>query len=76
MSQFNKTTPAGKGVRTALQAVVGALVGLVAVVWAVPGVPEAVQAYLVTNAIPLLLLVGVPAGVVAFLQNHFEQKRG
>lgn len=62
-------TPSQKGVRTALQAMAGVLVGLVAVVWAVPGVPEAVQTYLLNNAVQAMLLVGVPAGFTAFLQN-------
>lgn len=62
-------TPLNKGLRTGVQAVVGALVGLVLVVWAVPGVPEAVIEYARTNAVPILLLVGVPSGVVAWIQN-------
>jgi hypothetical protein len=62
-------TPLDKGVRTALQAIVGALIGLVLVVWAVPGVPEATIEYARTNLIPLLLVIGIPSGVVAWLQN-------
>ena len=64
-----KYTPTGKGLRTALQAVVGVLVGLVAVVWAVPGVPEAVTQYLTDNVLQIALIVGVPSGLVAFIQN-------
>lgn len=67
---MNRNTPAGKGVRTALQAIVGSLIGLVAVVWAVPGVPEAVAEYLKSNAVPLLLVIGVPSGLVAWVQNR------
>ncbi len=63
-------TPLNKGVRTALQAIVGALIGLVLVVWAVPGVPEAVIEYAKTNLVPLLLVIGVPSGFVAWLQNR------
>jgi hypothetical protein len=63
-------TPLNKGIRTALQAIVGALVGLVVVVWAVPGVPEAVIEYATTNLVPLLLAIGIPSGVVAWLQNR------
>lgn len=62
-------TPLNKGVRTGVQAVVGALVGLVLVVWAVPGVPEAVVNYATTNAVPILLAIGIPSGIVAFIQN-------
>lgn len=64
-----KNTPAGKGLRTALQAVVGSAVGLVAVVWAVPGVPEAVVNYATQNWLPLLLTIGIPSGLLAWLQN-------
>lgn len=62
-------TPLNKGVRTALQAIVGAFVGLVLVVWAVPGVPEAVVEYLKGNAVPVLLAIGIPSGIVAWVQN-------
>lgn len=62
-------TPLNKGVRTAVQAIVGALIGLVVVVWAVPGVPEAVVEYLKSNAVPVLLAIGIPSGIVAWVQN-------
>lgn len=64
-------TPLNKGIRTGLQAIVGALIGLVVVVWGVPGVPEAVANYATSNLIPLLLGIGIPAGLVAWVQNHF-----
>ena len=63
-------TPLNKGVRTALQAIVGSLIGLILVVWAVPGVPEAVIEYAKLNAGPLLLVIGIPSGVVAWIQNR------
>jgi hypothetical protein len=63
-------TPVVKGVRTGIQAIIGSVVGLVLVVWAVPGVPEVVVNYLQNNWLPLLLLVGVPSGLVAWLQNR------
>lgn len=62
-------TPLNKGIRTGFQAVVGALVGLILAVWAVPGVPEVVVNYLQDNAIQLLLIIGIPSGIVAFVQN-------
>ncbi len=62
-------TPLNKGVRTALQAIVGAFIGLILVVWAVPGVPEAVIEYLKSNAVPVLLAIGIPSGIVAWVQN-------
>lgn len=67
--QQTKNTPAGKGFRTFYQAVAGFIIGLAAVVWAVPGVPEAVQGYLLQNALPLLLLFGIPAGLLSYFQN-------
>ena len=63
-------TPVNKGIRTALQAALGALVGLVAVVWAVPGVPEAVVDYVTSpEVLYLVTAIGVPSGVIAFVQN-------
>lgn len=63
-------TPVVKGVRTAFQSIIGAVIGLIAVVWAVPGVPEAVVQYLQTNWFLILLSIGVPSGLVAWLQNR------
>lgn len=71
---LDKTTPTGKGIRTAYQAALGVIIGLATVVWAVPGVPHAVHVYLVQNALPLILLFGVPSGAVAFIQNKLEKK--
>lgn len=74
MKAINKTTPAGKGIRTGLQAATGSLVGLVLVVWAVPGVPEAVTSYASANWLPLLLGIGIPSGIVAWGQNQLETR--
>lgn len=63
-------TPVVKGVRTAIQSIVGSVIGLIVVVWAVPGVPEAVVNYLQANWLPILLAIGVPSGLVAWLQNR------
>lgn len=70
----NSTTPSSdtalvRGVRTTIQTFIGAFVGLLAAVWAVPGVPEAVTSYLSNNLVPLLLVVGIPAGVTSFVWN-------
>lgn len=67
---MNDKTPVVKGVRTGIQAMIGSIIGLIAVVWAVPGVPEAVIDYLQVNWLPILLAVGVPSGFVAWLQNR------
>ena len=63
-------TPVVKGVRTFFQSMIGAVIGLIAVVWAVPGVPEAVVSYLQTYWLPIILAIGVPSGFVAWLQNR------
>lgn len=69
MQPQDPKTPVVKGVRTGIQAIVGSLIGLVVVVWAVPGVPEAVAEYAKTNWLPILLTIGIPSGVVAWVQN-------
>lgn len=70
---LNSDTAVMRGVRTAIQAVIGFTVGLVGVVWAVPGVPQAVQTYVGDNAVTLALAVGVPAGVAGFVWNLFRK---
>lgn len=69
MQPQDPKTPVVKGVRTGIQAIVGSVIGLIAVVWAVPGVPEAVVQYAQTNWLPILLTIGIPSGIVAFIQN-------
>ena len=64
-----------KGLRTAAQAIVGACVGLFIVVWAVPGVPEAVVHYLQANAVGLLVSIGVPSGLASWGWNAIEASR-
>lgn len=66
---MNKDSALARGLRTAIQAIVGFIVGLVATVWAVPGVPQAVSTYMTGHAVQLALTVGLPAGLVAFLWN-------
>lgn len=81
MALVNKTTPEGKGVRTGYQAFFGSILafitGLVAVVWAVPGVPEAVQTYLLDNAAQWALALGLTSGafggIIAYLQNKAKK---
>lgn len=63
-------TPIVKGVRTGIQAMIGSIIGLIAVVWAVPGVPEAVVNYAQTYWLPILLSIGIPSGFVAWVQNR------
>ena len=69
----NTKTPTQKGVRTFLQTLGGLLVGLIMAVWNVPGVPEAIVAYVRVNFVPLfmglLVTVGIPSGLIAYIQN-------
>ena len=62
-----------RGVRTTIQAVIGFFVGLFVVVWAVPGVPEAVISYLQTNWVSLALTFGVSTGTASFVWNLFRK---
>jgi hypothetical protein len=64
-----KNTPAGKGIRTAIQTVAGLVIGLVSVIWAVPGVPEAVIEYIRENALLIVASVSIPSGLVSYIQN-------
>lgn len=65
-----KNTPAGKGLRTAYQSMIGLVIGLFLTIWAVPGVEEAVVTYVRENIIQVVLSVGIPSGFVAWLQNR------
>lgn len=69
---LNSDTAKGRGVRTAVQALIGFVAGLIAAVWAVPGVAEAVFDYVTDNLVNVLVLVGLPSaftGVVSWLWN-------
>lgn len=75
-SILNKDTAVWRGVRTAIQSVPGFITGLFTVVWAVPGVQEAVSDYLSDNLPGLIALffvgvlpASVIAGVIAFVWN-------
>lgn len=64
----------GRAVKTAVQAAFGFIVGLVAVVWAVPGVPHAVVNYAETNFVQMLLFVGMPAGLTSLVWNLLRKE--
>ena len=63
---------AGRGIKTAAQAIIGFCVGLVVVVWNVPGVPDAIVEYTKDHLGEILLLVGVPAGIISTVWNLFR----
>jgi hypothetical protein len=69
---LNSDTAKGRGVRTAVQALIGFFVGLIAAVIAVPGVAEAALDYVTANLVNTLVLVGLPSaatGVVSWIWN-------
>lgn len=63
----------GRAVKTAVQAIIGFMVGLIIAVWAVPGVPDAVWGYIQNNLLQVLLAVGLPAGVTSLVWNLFRK---
>ncbi|MEC5150858.1 hypothetical protein [Cryobacterium sp. GrIS_2_6] len=67
-------SPLVKGIRTAVQAIVGIVIGYIVFIWAVPGVPAATIQYISSNIVPLLVTAGLPSGLVAFAWNYFEQR--
>jgi small basic protein len=68
-------TPAVHGLHTAWQSVVGTVIGLFVVVWGVPGVPDAFVNYLSSNAVGILVTVGVPSGIVSWLFNLYQARK-
>lgn len=69
---INSDTPKGRGIRTAVQGLIGIFTGLITAVWAVDGVPEVVYTYVTNNLGGALLLIGLPAaatGVVSYIWN-------
>lgn len=61
----------GRGLKTTVQAIIGFMIGLVVVVWAVPGVPAAVLQYVQHNWVSIALTFGIPSGVASFVWNKF-----
>lgn len=72
-------SPKAKGIRTSIQAFIGFtvtfFVGLITVVWAVPGVPEVVSNYLLSQFVPILLYFGVPAGAASGFAAYIWNKK-
>lgn len=70
---MDKNTPKGKGFRTAYQAVAGVVVAYLYGLWQLPGVSDYTVNFLRDQGIGLLFLlaglVGIPAGIVSYLQN-------
>lgn len=72
-------TPAQRGVRTFLQTAGATLVAFLYGLWQLPGVSDYVHNFVQTQGFSLLLglfaLVGIPAGIIAYVQNRVETKR-
>lgn len=71
-------SPKAKGIRTSIQAFIGFavtfVVGLVTVVWGVPGVPEAVSSYLLSQLVPILVFFGIPVGAASGIAAYIWNK--
>lgn len=65
-----------KALRTALSALGGFAIGLVVVIWQVPGVPDAISVYVSKHAVELLLSFGIPSivgtGLVNYIISYFR----
>lgn len=59
----------GRAIKTAVQAMIGFVAGLIVVVWGVPGVPETVLGYVQQHLVEVLIIVGVPSGLTSFAWN-------
>jgi TRAP-type C4-dicarboxylate transport system permease small subunit len=70
---LNQDNATARGVRTFIQAFIGFFVGLVTTVWSIPGVPEAVETYVMNNIPSVLVYLAIPsglAGIVAYIWNR------
>lgn len=67
-------SPKAKSIRTFLQSVVATVIAFLYGLWGLPGVSEYTQNFLRTQGFELLIglaaLVGLPAAVIAYLQNR------
>lgn len=72
MNLPSQDSATGRGIKTAVQAIIGSIVGLLVTVWGVPGVPDAVLDFLQKNWLQLALLVGLPSGATSFIWNYFR----
>lgn len=70
----NNNTPKAKSFRTFLQSVGAAVVAYLYGLWQLPGVSDYTNNFVKTQGLELLLglavLVGVPAALIAYLQNR------
>lgn len=68
----------GRGLTTAVQALVSFIIGLILAIWQVPGVPKAVMDFVWNSGPTLLVTLGISTslsvGIVSFLWNFFFRK--
>lgn len=71
-------TATQRGVRTAVQSILATVVAFFYGLWQLPGVSDYVHAFVANQGFSLLaglaVLVGVPAGLIAYVQNRSETK--
>lgn len=72
MNLPSQDSATGRALKTAMQAIIGFFIGLILAVWAVPGVPEAIIAYIKSNFVGVALMIGVPSGLTSFIMNLFR----
>lgn len=72
-------TPGQRSLRTFLQTAGATVVAFLYGLWELPGVSDYVHNFIATQGVSLLFaaiaLIGVPAAVIAFVQNYLEAKR-
>lgn len=69
---LNNDSAQGRGIRTAVQGLIGIFLGMLTAVWAVDGVPQVVYSYVTDNLGNALILIGLPAvgtGLVSYVWN-------
>lgn len=70
----NNNTPGAKSVRTFIQSVLAAVVAYLYGLWQLPGVSDYTNAFVKNQGVELLVglavLVGVPAALIAYIQNR------
>jgi hypothetical protein len=67
----------GRAIKTFIQALGGFIIGLGVAIWQVPGVPDAVQGYIVSNLPQVIVTIGIPvavsSGAISFIWNYFRK---
>jgi hypothetical protein len=70
----NNNSAKAKSIRTFLQSIAGAIVAYLYGLWQLPGVSEYTNEFIKTQGFELLIglaaLIGIPAAVIAYLQNR------